>query len=98
MVLVDFTARPGSVRQVALSPADVAARSARAVEQAMDTVRGMADRVRHTVESMAERPESVEVEFGITFDVESGALIAKARAEAALTVRVAWGRGGATAS
>ncbi|WP_158857976.1 CU044_2847 family protein [Streptomyces sp. NRRL B-1347] len=40
------------------------------------------------------RPDEVEVEFGITLDGESGALIAKVGAGASLTtVRLAWGPG-----
>ena len=37
-----------------------------------------------------ERPDSVEVEFGIKLDAEAGALIAKAGTEAAISVKMTW--------
>ncbi|MFG3196063.1 CU044_2847 family protein [Streptomyces sp. NPDC048208] len=91
-ILIEFNQR-GGVRQVALSAPETVARSAEAVSQAMGTIRGMAERVRHTVTEMAVRPDSVEVEFGIKFDAEAGAVIAKTGVEAAVTVKLAWGPG-----
>jgi hypothetical protein len=63
------------------------------VNQAMSTIRSMAERVRGTVAQMSVRPDSVEVEFGIKFDAEAGAVIAKTGIEAAVTVKLAWGAG-----
>ncbi|NUP42759.1 MAG: hypothetical protein HOY76_38495 [Streptomyces sp.] len=91
-VLVEFSQRAG-VRQVALSTPETVERSAEAVNQAMGTIRSMAERVRGTVAQMAVRPDSVEVEFGIKFDAEAGAVIAKTGIEAAVTVKLAWGTG-----
>ncbi|MGV9503850.1 CU044_2847 family protein [Streptomyces sp. NPDC003642] len=90
LVLVDFPAGRG-VRQVALGPADLVRRSEEAVNAAMVTIRGMAQRVGDAVGGLSHRPDEVEVEFGITLDAESGALIAKAAAGASLTVRLTWG-------
>ncbi|MGW9133529.1 CU044_2847 family protein [Streptomyces sp. NPDC055681] len=91
-ILIEFNQR-GGVRQVALSAPEAVARSAEAVSQAMSTIRGMAERVRGTVAQMAVRPDSVEVEFGIKFDAEAGAVIAKTGVEAAITVKLIWGPG-----
>ncbi|MFF4233587.1 CU044_2847 family protein [Streptomyces sp. NPDC001820] len=88
-VLVDFAPTPG-LRQVATSPADLARRSESAVDAAMGTIRSMARRVEAAVDALPHRPDQVEVEFGITLDAESGALIAKASAGASLTVRLTW--------
>lgn len=90
VVLVDFPAGRG-VRQVALGPADLVRRSEEAVNAAMGTIRGMAQRVGDAVGGLPYRPDEVEIEFGITLDAESGALIAKAAAGASLTVRLTWG-------
>jgi len=89
-VLVDFPTGRG-VRQVALGPADLVRRSEEAVNAAMGTIRGMAQRVGDAVGGLSYRPDEVEIEFGITLDAESGALIAKAAAGASLTVRLTWG-------
>jgi Trypsin-co-occurring domain 1 len=89
LMLVEFPAGRG-VRQVALGPADLVRRSEEAVNAAMGAIRGMAQRVGDAVSGLALRPDQVEVEFGITLDAESGALIAKAAAGASLTVRLTW--------
>ncbi|MFF7902574.1 CU044_2847 family protein [Streptomyces sp. NPDC007920] len=91
-VLVDFPVRQG-VKQVALTPADVAQRSGEAVDSAMATIRRMAEKLADAVNDLARRPDEMEVEFGLTFDAEAGALIAKAGVEAALTVRLSWSAG-----
>ncbi|MER7711777.1 CU044_2847 family protein [Streptomyces werraensis] len=89
LMLVDFPAGRG-VRQVALGPGDLVRRSEEAVNAAMGTIRGMAQRVGDAVSGLPCSPDQVEVEFGITLDAESGALIAKAAAGASLTVRLLW--------
>ncbi|MDX3419095.1 CU044_2847 family protein [Streptomyces sp. MD20-1-1] len=89
LMLVDFPAGRG-VRQVALGPGDLVRRSEEAVNAAMGAIRGMAQRVGDAVSGLPRSPDQVEVEFGITLDAESGALIAKAAAGASLTVRLSW--------
>ncbi|MCW1100075.1 hypothetical protein OJ963_40510 [Streptomyces sp. RS2] len=89
LMLVEFPLGRG-VRQVALGPADLVRRSEEAVDAAMGAIRSMAQRVGDTVSGLPLRPDQVEVEFGITLDAESGALIAKAAAGASLTVRLTW--------
>ncbi|MFD4718153.1 CU044_2847 family protein [Streptomyces sp. NPDC058423] len=89
-ILIEFNQRSG-VRQVALGAPEAVTRSAEAVSQAMTTIRSMAERVRGTVAQMAARPDGVQVEFGIKFDAEAGAVIAKTGVEAAVTVKLVWG-------
>ncbi|MEV4078612.1 CU044_2847 family protein [Nonomuraea fuscirosea] len=91
-IVVEFSQR-GGLRQVSLSAPEAIARSAEAVDQAMGTIRGMAERVRETVSNLALRPDGVQIEFGIKFDAEAGAVIAKAGVEAAVTVTLTWGPG-----
>lgn len=88
-ILIDFPVRQG-VKQVALTPADVARWSGDAVDSAMATIRAMAEKVAKAVDGLANRPDGMEVEFGLTFDAHVGALIAKSGVEAALTVRLIW--------
>ena len=86
---IEFYSRQG-LHQVALSAPEVLERSARAMQDAMGTVRQMAERVRHTVASMEFRPSEIEVAFGIKFDAEAGAIIAKAGVEASINVVFRW--------
>ncbi|MGH4030949.1 CU044_2847 family protein [Actinomycetota bacterium Odt1-20B] len=89
VLLVDFSPGRG-LRPVATSPADLLRRSEAAVNSAMATIRSMARRVDQAVDELPRRPAEVEVEFGITLDAETGAMIAKVGASAALTVRLTW--------
>jgi hypothetical protein len=94
IILVDLGPTSG-VRGVArLSTTDMAEKSAELVEKAMGTIRGMAKKVVETVESIkvSERPTKVEVEFGIKFDAEAGALLSKVSAETSMNVTLTWER------
>jgi hypothetical protein len=91
-ILVELKPKPG-VQQVALTPSDLAERSAEALASATSTVQAMADWVNTTVDDLAGNPDAVQVEFGITLNVEGQALIAKAGAEAAISVTLTWKRG-----
>ena len=90
-ILVEFAPSPG-VRQVSLSPGDVAEKSAQALDKAMSTIRQMGHRVTETVKSIdvVDRPNKVELEFGLKLDAEVGAYIAKASTEAAFKVTLTW--------
>jgi hypothetical protein len=88
-ILVDFPVRQG-VRQVALTPADIAKRSTDALDSAMTTIRAMAEKVCIAIAEIPQKPDGVEIEFGLVFDAEVGALIAKTGVETALTVRLSW--------
>jgi Trypsin-co-occurring domain 1 len=86
---IEFYDRQG-LRQVALSAPEVIQRSGQALQDAMGIVRQMAERVRQTVVSMPARPSEVEVAFGIKFDAEAGAVIAKTGIEASINVVFRW--------
>jgi hypothetical protein len=88
-VLVEFVQRPG-VQQVALTPSEVAEKSAEALDSAMNTIRQMAGKVCATVAAMTERPAGVQVAFGLKFDAEAGAFIAKTGLEASVNVTLTW--------
>jgi hypothetical protein len=73
-------------------PKELAEKSARALDSAMNTVQGMAHRVTETVRDikLSERPDEVSVEFGLKLDAEAGAYIAKASGEAGFKVMLTW--------
>ena len=91
LILVDLNPS-GSMLEVALDPQDLAQKSAEAINKAMNTISQMAQRTIAAIDTVANKPSEVEVEFGIKLDVESGALIAKTGAEASLTVKMVWKR------
>jgi hypothetical protein len=90
-IRIEFSTRPG-VHRVALSAPETLERSSRALQEAMGVVRQMAERVRRTVATMPARPSEVEVAFGIKFDAEAGAFIARTGVEASISVVFRWDR------
>lgn len=93
-ILVEFTSGEGGLRPVGLfshkNQTELAEKSNRAVDSAMNTVKNMAQRVHSTVQRIENRPNNVEVEFGIKFDAEIGVIVAKARGEASMVVKLRW--------
>lgn len=63
-ILVEFTPAPG-VQKTNLTVSDIAEKSARAVDRAMNTIHYMALQVSDTIDALARRPSQVEVEFSI---------------------------------
>ncbi len=91
-ILVETTPQAG-MKQVSLSPAEVAQKSKEAVDSAMNTIHQMAQRVVVTVDTLANRPSEVEVEFSLKLNAEVGkAIIAKATAEGSMKVKLTWKR------
>jgi hypothetical protein len=90
-VLVEFTLRPG-LREVSLSPDDIAEKSAKALDSAMNAIHHMARRVSAMIDTLSDRPAEVEVEFSLALDAEAGAMISKAGVEAGFNVKLTWKR------
>lgn len=92
-VIVEFPEKSGLQPVSRLSPREVARKSSEALDQAMNTIHHMARRVNATLNAMAEPPEQVEVDFGITFDADVGAVIARDAAECSISVKLVWEHG-----
>jgi hypothetical protein len=88
-ILVEFAPAPGVVR-TALSPADLAEQSSKALDSAMNTIHAVAQRVTATINSISERPSTVEVDFGLKLTAGAGALVASASTEASFIVKLTW--------
>lgn len=90
-ILVQFSEARG-MQPVSLSGAELAEKSAEALDKAMDTIRQMSNRVVSTFKdiNLMDRPAQVEVEFGLTLDAEAGALIAKVGTQAGFKVKLVW--------
>lgn len=61
-----------------------------AIDKAMNTIKEMSDRVSSTIENLDNRPNSVEVGFGIKFDAAFDVMVAKVGTEASMTVMLKW--------
>jgi hypothetical protein len=90
-IFVEFSQAPG-LRQVSITPENMAQKSAEAVDKAMEIVRQMANKGMVALDALANKPTQVEMEFGVKFNAETGAIIAKAASEASLTVKFTWDR------
>ena len=90
-VLVEFAVTEQPVLRSLPSPEVLAEKSSEALDSAMRTIRGMAERVTTSIQELAARPSEVEVEFGLKLGTEGNAFLAKAGAEAQLTVKLKWG-------
>jgi hypothetical protein len=88
-IIVEFPVEAG-VRAVALSPQDLANKSAQAIDNAMATIREMSRKTKEGLDQLVDRPTEVQVTFGVKLTGEAGAIISKVGAEAALQVQVTW--------
>ena len=94
-ILVEFAPVAGVVRTaLPTSPAALAEQSRKALDAAMNTIHGMARRVNDTISQikLAERPTTVEVEFGLKLTADAGVLVATAGTEASFNVKLTWER------
>jgi S1-C subfamily serine protease len=69
---------------------DLVTKSDTLMDRAMSTIQQMAERVNTAVKDVKERPNRIEIQFGIKFDEETGVVIAKSPAEASLNVKLTW--------
>ena len=91
VILVEFEGEYG-VRSVSREPEELVEKSKKAIERSMKTVQRMAKKAIKTIQAIpiSERPSKFEFQFGIKMSGEAGALVAKAGAEAAITVTMTW--------
>ncbi len=82
---------PPGLRGVSFTPENLAEKSAAVLDHAMGTIHGMAAKVMKTIKAIkiSERPNKVQVEFGIKLDAEAGAMVARAGTEASIKVTLA---------
>ena len=66
------------------------AQSQHAINAAMGTIQLMANRTIATLDTMANKPSQVKVEFAIKLDAKAGALLASVGAEGSLKVKLVW--------
>jgi hypothetical protein len=63
-------------------------------EQAFDRLRPATAAIIEKFRSMAQQPEEIEIEFGVSVNVEAGAIIAKTSGEANFRIVLRWTKAG----
>ena len=95
IILVEFESESG-LQTVSYGPSQILEKSIedskKAIDRAMDTMRGMAKKTMTTIREIpvTERPTTISVSFGLKLDAEAGAMVAKAGAEASINVTMTW--------
>ena len=88
---VTVEARPDASGMVGASTGDGAiATGTSTFNRALDGVRGAADAALRSFGSLAQRPDEVQIQFGVRLTAEAGAVITKTAVEGHLQVTVTW--------
>ncbi|HWC78602.1 MAG TPA: CU044_2847 family protein [Pseudonocardiaceae bacterium] len=69
---------------------DVVRAASESFERTLSTVRDAAGAALSQFQEMAHQPDTVELRFGVKFDVEAGAVIARTGVEGQLEVKLTW--------
>jgi hypothetical protein len=69
---------------------EATARASETLERAIDRVRPAAEAVLASFRDAAQRPNDIEIEFGIALTAEAGAVIARTQGEVHFRVTVRW--------
>jgi hypothetical protein len=73
---------------------DLAVQASVSLQSALEDVRSAANVAIEKLQSLAQEPDEVEIEFGIRLNAQAGAVIAKTEAEGHLKVRITWKKSG----
>lgn len=94
-ILIDFPdSGVDTVAWLKLNPEQAKEKSEKAMAEAMNNIEEMACRINALRDRIPQEFSQVEVEFGIKFNWELGALITKAGAEASINVTLTWSKTG----
>jgi hypothetical protein len=88
-ILVEFVPS-ARMKDVCLGEPDLKGQSEKAVKSAMNTIYNTAKQVTDVITSLEVKPSLIEVEFGISLNAETGALIAKIGMGTTFNVKMAW--------
>jgi hypothetical protein len=90
VVLVEVSdSAVGGYEQVSVGD-ELLLKSRQTLDQAMQTMRNVADSVSSVATQAVRPPTSVEVAFGLKFGASSGVIVAKGNAEVNLQVKMTW--------
>ena len=91
LVQVDEPAPEGGVVRAA-RPGEVLKKASQTFESALDKIKPAAGAIIAKLRGLADPPDEIEVEFGLTLSAEAGAFVAAAGAEANYAVKLTWKR------
>jgi hypothetical protein len=74
----------------AARPGEVAARASETLENAINTVKPAAEAILSRLSNLSQRPEEIEVEFGLKASAQAGMFIASGTIEANYVVKLKW--------
>lgn len=77
---------------VPATPADVIQKAEHTFEEALEKIRPVAESIIKTMHKLSERPDEIDVTFGLKLSAAAGAFIASAGAEANYEVTLIWRR------
>lgn len=89
-VTVEVDEEPGISR--AARPGQVIRTATASFDKALVEVRAAAAAALREFQAMAQRPDEVEIKFGVKFDAQAGAVIAKTGMQGQFEVRLMWQR------
>lgn len=81
-----------TVARRGLNPTDVTEKASSTFESTLASVKPAVIAIASTFRNLVDAPEEVEVEFGIKFSGQAGAIIASAETEAHFQMRMVWKR------
>jgi len=94
-ILVQFDDEAG-LRQVNAADADpeqlaeLSGKSREAVEKALGSIGWVADRTRAVLDAAVERPDVVELEFGIKISTKAGVIVVQGEGEFHIKAKLIW--------
>jgi hypothetical protein len=88
-VIVESAEAGGSVMRGVVS-SQLTEKVGRSLEDAMSVIRPLANATIASCHGMSALPETVEIEFGLKFDIKLGAVIAEAHTTGTLNVKLVW--------
>jgi Trypsin-co-occurring domain 1 len=91
-VVVEVDSQEPGFQSIARKPGQVIYDAGSRFEDALENVRNAAVSALAKFRDEVLDPDQVEIEFGVRFNAEAGAVIAKTSAEGHLVVKLAWSR------
>jgi len=89
VVQVDEPPQEGGVVRAA-RPGEIAEKATQSFEAALDRIRPIGAAILARLQDVPQRPDEVQVEFGISFSAQAGAILASTAAEGSCKVTLTW--------
>ncbi|GEM_PF-3039254 len=71
---------------------ELSGRSKTAVDKSLSTIGWVADKTKAILDGLHDKPDTVEVEFGIQITAEAGVIVAKSETQLHITAKLVWNK------